>query len=107
MSEEKFSKCEEKNKGGGISVEFRVFGKKKELKGKCRKKNQSVFRVRGLCLTHVGAPCCKTWLKLKLRVLKLRLQRRREKKIKIGDFYWVRTHWLVAMLIEKKFNHMG
>jgi hypothetical protein len=29
------------------------------------------------------------------------------KKMKSGIFvYWVRTHWLGAMLIEK-FNHMG
>ncbi len=42
VSEEKFSKCEEGKKN--VSVEFRVFGKKKELKEKVpRKKNQSVF----------------------------------------------------------------
>jgi hypothetical protein len=30
-----------------------------------------------------------------------------EKKMNSGIFnYWVRTRWLVAMLIEK-FNHMG
>ncbi len=82
--------------------------KKKELKGKYREKNQSVSRVSGLCLTHVGAPCCETWLKLRLRVLKLQLQRERKKikiKIKIRDFYWVRTHWLVSKLIEKVQSH--
>ncbi len=42
MSEEKFSKCGEGKKN--VSVEFRVFGKKKNLKGKVReKKNQSVL----------------------------------------------------------------
>ena len=41
MSEEKFSKCEE-GKKKNVSVEFRVFGKKKELKEKFREeKNQS------------------------------------------------------------------
>ncbi len=41
MSEEKFSKCEEGEKN--VSVEFRVFGKKRKLKEKFREKNQSVF----------------------------------------------------------------
>ncbi len=41
MSEEKFSKCEEKKKS--LSVEFRVFGKKRKLKEKFRKKKNEVF----------------------------------------------------------------
>ncbi len=42
MSEEKFSKCGEGKKN--VSVEFRVFGKKKEIERKVPgKKNQSVF----------------------------------------------------------------
>ncbi len=85
-------------------MEFRVFEKKRIERKVPGKKNQSVFRVSGLCLTHVGAPCCETWLKLKLRVLKLQLQREK-KKIKIRDFYWVRTHWLVSKLIEKVQSH--
>ncbi len=47
MSEEKFSKCEEGKEKKNVSVEFRVFGKKKgierEKKKKFRGKNQSVF----------------------------------------------------------------
>jgi len=31
----------------------------REKKSKC----YIFFSGRGLCLTHVGAPCCKTWLK--------------------------------------------
>ena len=41
MSEEKFSKCEEGEKKKSVSVEFRVFGKKKELKEKFREKKKS------------------------------------------------------------------
>ncbi len=41
MSEEKFSKCGEGKKS--VSVEFRVFGKKMELKEKFREKKQSVL----------------------------------------------------------------
>ena len=41
MSEEKFSKCEEGGKM--LSVGFRVFGKKRKLKERFPKKNQSVF----------------------------------------------------------------
>ena len=49
MSEKKISKCEEK-KGGGISVEFRVF-EKKELKGKYREKIK-VFFGSVVCVLH-------------------------------------------------------
>ncbi len=40
MSEEKFSKCEE---GKNVSVEFRVFGKKRKLKEKFREKKSKCF----------------------------------------------------------------
>ncbi len=43
MSEEKFSECEEGKKN--VSVEFRVFGKKRELKEKFRRKKIKVFAV--------------------------------------------------------------
>ncbi len=29
------------------------------------------FAGRGLCLTHVGAPCCETWLKLEIAGIKV------------------------------------
>ncbi len=43
MSEEKFSKCEEGKKN--VSVEFRVFGKKMEIKRKVPGKKIKVFAV--------------------------------------------------------------
>ncbi len=79
--------------GENVSVEFRVFGKKmKGRKKNSEKKNQSFiffgenfakfvftgwakkmvknfpkyFSGRGLCLTHVGAPCCETWPKFEI-----------------------------------------
>ncbi len=39
-----------------------------EKKNDEKKKNQSIFRVGGLCLTHVGGPCCETWLKEKSKI---------------------------------------
>ncbi len=107
---------------GGGRCKCRISGvrEKKKLKEKFRKKNQSVFgwklklklrfaekgKVKitvgnkviageGLEPNHVWASCCKTWLKFegKFAIVK------REKKIKSGIFiYWVRTHWLGAML---------
>ncbi len=48
----------------------------------------------GLEPNHVWAPCCKTWLKFEG---KFTIVERKGKEI--GDFnYWVRTHWLGAML---------
>ncbi len=90
MWEEKKSKCLKKNfqsvkRGKNVSVEFRVFGKKMEIERKVPEKKIKVFWVE----------------KLKLRFA--------WENLKSGIFiYWVRTHWLGAMLIEKrKFNHMG
>ena len=68
MSEEKFSKCEEGEKS--VSVEFRVFGKKKE---KFRGKKIKVF-----------------WVEIKVKVaICLR-------KFKIRDFYLLGSYPLVG-----------
>ncbi len=45
MSEEKFSKCEE-GKKKNVSVEFRVFEKKRKLKERFRKKIKVFFLVK-------------------------------------------------------------
>ncbi len=62
------------------------------------KKFSKYFAGQGLCLTHVGPPCCKTWLWGKMEG-KFAIAKR-EKKNEVRDFfcYWVRTHWLGAML---------
>ncbi len=95
MSEEKFSKCEE---GGGGKCKCRISGVRKKNERKVPEKKIKVFWVEillspcslvglyvtlqvkvtgkkskyfsggGLCLTHVGAPCCKTWLKEKSEI---------------------------------------
>ncbi len=90
-----------------VRVEFRVFGKKWKkssekknqsvffgenfakfvftgwaydclLYGKKMIKFSKYFSGWGLCLTRVGAPCCKTWLKFEIEALRCR-----EKKIKV------------------------
>ncbi len=51
------------------------------------------FSGRGLCLTHVGAPCCETWLKkieVKFAIVK------GEKKNKVRDFYLLGSYPLVG-----------
>ena len=100
MSEEKFSKCEEK--GGRkkiISVEFRVFGKKKEKfrrrkKSKCFGRNLKwkILLSSYLLLGFLLFDSSITWANWKVKVAVA------EKK-KSGIFiYWVRTHSLGAML---------
>ncbi len=65
----------------------------------CRKKIDENFSKycsgRGLCLTHVGAPCCKTWLKFEvnLRVF--------EKKNEIRDFCLLGSNPLVGRHVVK------
>ena len=68
VSEEKFSECEEGEKC--LSIEFRVFEKKRSE----RKKSLERRFLGGDFAKFVfagWAPCCETWLKLKvnLRVL--------------------------------------
>ena len=46
------------------------------------------FSGRGLCLTHVGAPCCETWLKFEVAIAK--------KILKIRDFYLLGSYPLVG-----------
>ncbi len=43
-----------------------------EVTEKKKWKFSKYFAGRGLCLTHVGAPCCETWLKFEVKVLRCR-----------------------------------
>jgi hypothetical protein len=71
----KFSKCEERKKN--VSVEFRVFGKKRKIERKVPEKNVFGWKKK---------------IKVKVTVAE-------RKKMKLGIFiYWVHTHWLGAML---------
>jgi hypothetical protein len=51
-------------KGGEKKYKCGISGvrKKKNWKEGTGEKKSKCFSGRGLCLTHVGAPCCKTWL---------------------------------------------
>ncbi len=47
VSDKKFSKCEERGRKKNVSVEFRVFEKKKEIERKVpKRRNQSVLEGR-------------------------------------------------------------
>ena len=46
----------------------------------------------GVCFTHIGAPCCETWLKFEVKV---RLRREKREK-KIRDFYLLGSYPLVG-----------
>ncbi len=47
---------------------------------------------RGLCLTHIGAPCCETWLEFEIAGVKVAIA----KKIKVRDFYLLGSYPLVG-----------
>ena len=94
--EEKKSKCPKKNfqsvKRGEeyLSMEFRVFEKKMKWER----------NVRVVCYPVSWAPC---WLKIQSHGLiwkdKVKIAVAEKKEMKSGIFiYWVRTHWLGAML---------
>ena len=44
------------------------------------------FSGRGLCLTHVGASCCETWLKFEIEALRCREKKKLELKKMIGSW---------------------
>ncbi len=45
-----------------------------------KKKFSKYFSGRGLCLTHVGAPCCETWFLEKKMEGKFAIAEKKEKK---------------------------
>jgi hypothetical protein len=42
-----------------VNLQVKVTGKKRKF--------SEYFSGGGLCLTHVGAPCCETWLKFEVK----------------------------------------
>ncbi len=105
MSEEKFSKCEEGKKN--VSVEFRVFGKKRKVPEK---------KIRVFWVEILLSSCSLVGLYVNLQIkvtekkrkfseyfsgeclkLKLRLQR----KFKVRDFYLLDSYPLVGRHVVK------
>ena len=53
------------------------------------------FSGRGLCLTHVGAPCCETWLKFEIAEVEVAIAKKNFFKKNQGFLFtgFVPTGW--------------